>query len=48
VTIFGPAAVIASLTAFLIGLERGCVEDQPQHARNVLRLALRARGPTAC
>jgi len=24
-------------------LERGCVEDQPQHARNVLRLTLRAQ-----
>jgi len=24
-------------------LERGCVEDQPQHARNALRLTLRAQ-----
>jgi len=24
-------------------LERGCVEDQPQHARNTLRLTLRAQ-----
>ena len=29
--------------AFLTGLERGCVEDQPQHARNVVRLTLRAQ-----
>ena len=27
----------------LTGLERGCVEDQPQHARNALRLTLRAQ-----
>src|SRR6266516_4347144 len=29
--------------AFLTGLERGCVEDQPQHARHALRLTLRAQ-----
>src|SRR2546429_6167530 len=29
--------------AFLTGLERGCVEDQPQHARSPLRLTLRAQ-----
>src|SRR5947199_7843163 len=29
--------------AFLTGLERGCVEDQPQHARKALRLTLRAQ-----
>src|SRR5207247_5219123 len=31
----------------LTGLDRGCVEDQPQHARDPLRLALRPQPRSA-